>query len=134
MTRLFQRGGSPPFPTNGVHERLIVAGTVGTLREPLPARAIRDLTSALVKMNSYSTAQRAHATRARQKKPLSPAQCGTAAWTFLRTYVLRAGFLDGREGFMLAFPNAGRRVYRYLKLMLLAEKSGGKSVITDENE
>ena len=44
------------------------------------------------------------------------------AWTFLRTYVLRAGFLDGREGFMLAVSNAEGAYYRYLKLMLLGRK------------
>ena len=35
---------------------------------------------------------------------------------------LNAGFLDGREGFMLAVSNAEGTYYRYLKLMLLAEK------------
>ena len=44
------------------------------------------------------------------------------AWTFFRTYVLRAGFLDGREGFMLAVSNAEGAYYRYLKLLLLTEK------------
>ena len=43
-------------------------------------------------------------------------------WTFSRTYVLRAGFLDGREGFMLAVSNAEGAYYRYLKLMLLGDK------------
>ena len=44
-------------------------------------------------------------------------------WSFLHTYVVRAGFLDGREGFMLAVSNAEGTYYRYLKLMLLAERS-----------
>ena len=44
------------------------------------------------------------------------------AWAFFRTYVLRAGFLDGRHGFMLAVSNAEGTYYRYLKLMRLAEK------------
>ena len=43
-------------------------------------------------------------------------------WTFIRTYVLRAGFLDGREGFMLAVSNAEGAYYRYLKLMRLNER------------
>ena len=43
-------------------------------------------------------------------------------WTFVRTYLLRAGFLDGREGFMLAVSNAEGAYYRYLKAMLLHEK------------
>ena len=39
-----------------------------------------------------------------------------------RTYFLRLGFLDGREGFMLAVANGEGSYYRYLKLMLLCEK------------
>jgi hypothetical protein len=42
-------------------------------------------------------------------------------WAFFRTYLLRAGFLDGREGFILAVSNAETTYYRYLKLMYLAE-------------
>jgi hypothetical protein len=36
---------------------------------------------------------------------------------------LRAGFLDGREGFMLAVSNAEGAYYRYLKLMYLNERA-----------
>ena len=36
--------------------------------------------------------------------------------------VLRAGFLDGRHGFMLAVSNAEGTYYRYVKLMRLGEK------------
>jgi hypothetical protein len=43
-------------------------------------------------------------------------------WAFFRTYFLRLGFLDGREGFMLAVANGEGSYYRYLKLMLLCEK------------
>jgi len=47
-------------------------------------------------------------------------------WTFVRTYFLRRGFLDGREGFMVSVSNAEGTYYRYLKLMLLNEQSAGK--------
>jgi hypothetical protein len=43
-------------------------------------------------------------------------------WTFVRTYFLQRGFLDGREGFMVAVSNAEGTYYRYLKLMLLNER------------
>ena len=45
-----------------------------------------------------------------------------ALWAFFRTYVLRAGFLDGREGFMLALATAEGTYYRYAKLMRLPRK------------
>ena len=43
-------------------------------------------------------------------------------WAFLRSYLLRAGFLDGREGFMLAISSAEGVYYRYLKLLYLNKR------------
>jgi hypothetical protein len=43
-------------------------------------------------------------------------------WSFVHTYIVRAGFMDGREGFMLAVSNAEGTYYKYLKLLLLAER------------
>ena len=47
---------------------------------------------------------------------------GHGMWSFFRTYFLQRGFLDGREGFMLAVSNAEGTYYRYLKLMYLHAK------------
>ena len=44
---------------------------------------------------------------------------GHGLWTFIRTYIFKRGFLDGREGFILAVSNAEGTYYRYLKLMYL---------------
>ena len=55
VTRLFQRGAAK-FSDDLVHERLLVDGVTGSLREPLRHEAIRDLDDALAKMTSYSTA------------------------------------------------------------------------------
>jgi hypothetical protein len=46
-------------------------------------------------------------------------------WAFIRTYILRAGILDGREGYMVAVATAQSTYYRYLKLMYLAEAARG---------
>jgi hypothetical protein len=35
---------------------------------------------------------------------------------FVKTYLLKRGFLMGREGFMIAFYNANTAFYKYLKL------------------
>jgi len=120
VTRLFRRGQAR-FSDDLVHERLIVNGPVGALREPLQHEAIRDLDDALRKMNAYSTAGAQMQLKRGRRASLAGA-VWHGAWTFFRTYVLRAGFLDGREGFMLAVSNAEGTYYRYLKLMLLTEK------------
>ena len=46
------------------------------------------------------------------------------AWSFLRAYVLRRGFLDGREGFLLAVANAEGTYYRYMKAWLARRQLG----------
>ncbi len=120
VSRLFRRGAAR-FSTDLVHERLIVDGTVGTLRASLMHEAIVDLEDALDKMNAYSTAGAAMQFE-RGKNGSLVSAVAHGAWTFVRTYVLRGGFLDGREGFMLAVSNAEGAYYRYLKLLLLGDK------------
>ena len=120
VTRLFRRGQAR-FSDDLVHERLIVDGTIGLLNEPLRHAAIRDLDEALAKMNAYSTAGAMMQLERGRAASLAGA-VWHGAWTFFRTYVLRAGFLDGREGFMLAVSNAEGAYYRYLKLLLLSEQ------------
>jgi glycosyltransferase involved in cell wall biosynthesis len=120
VIRLFRRGVAR-FSDDLVHERLLVDGGIGTLRVPLMHEAIRNLDDALEKMRAYSSASAAmlHA-RGRRASLLTAIAHG--GWTFIRTYFLRAGFLDGREGFMLAVSNAEGAYYRYLRLMLLSGK------------
>ncbi len=120
VTRLFKRG-SARFSTDLVHERLVVDGTTGMLATSLMHEAIVDLDDALNKMNAYSTA----GAIMRHERGQSASLIGAivhGAWTFIRTYFLRRGFLDGREGFMLAVSNAEGAYYRYVKLMLLGQK------------
>lgn len=127
VTRLFRRGLGR-FSDDPVHERLIVDGPVGTLRNPLVHEAFVDLDEVLEKVNRYSSAGARQMLVAGRKATLRSA-IGHGAWTFIRTYLLRAGFLDGREGFMLAVSNAEGAYYRYLKLMLLdrARRAAEKS-------
>ena len=121
VTRLFKRGCAR-FSDDPVHERLIVEGTTATLRQPLLHEAFRDLEQVLQKLNGYSSAGAVMLLQRGRKATLASA-VGHGLWTFIRTYFLHSGFLDGREGFMLAVSNAEGAYYRYLKAMLLAEKN-----------
>ncbi len=120
VTRLFRRRAAR-FSPDLVHERLIVDGTTGTLQASLMHEAIVDLEDALHKMNAYSTAGAVMQSERGKTGSLTSAVLH-GAWTFVRTYLLRRGFLDGREGFMLAVSNAEGAYYRYLKLALLGKK------------
>ena len=122
VTRLFRRGKAR-FSEDLVHERLLVEGSTGALRQPLLHEAFEDLEEVLRKVNDYSSAGAAMLRRRGKSASLADAVLH-GGWTFVRTYFLRAGFLDGRAGFMLAVSNAEGAYYRYLKLMLLADKRG----------
>jgi glycosyltransferase involved in cell wall biosynthesis len=119
VVRLFRRGAAR-FTDDHTHERLVVDGSVARLTEPIMHEAIVDLDQMVGKMNAYSTSSaRMRIDRDVRAGVLVAIVHGT--WTFFRTYVLRAGFLDGREGFILAVANAEGSYYRYLKLMMMRE-------------
>ena len=120
VVRLFKRG-SGRFSDDLVHERFIAEGSVGTLVNPLMHETYADLEEVLRKVNDYSSAGAAMMQARGVRSSLLKAIL-RGFWTFVRTYVIRGGFLDGREGFMLAVSNAEGTYYRYLKLMLLSEK------------
>ena len=117
VVRLFRRGAAR-FSDDAVHERVLVNGTTGTLREPLMHETFVDLHELLEKMNNYSTLSAQDMGRAGKHAGLGGA-VAKAIWAFIRTYFLRAGFLDGREGFMLAVATAEGTYYRYAKLSLM---------------
>ncbi|MDR0480330.1 MAG: glycosyltransferase family 2 protein [Gallionellaceae bacterium] len=121
VARLFRRGRAH-FSDDLVHERLVVGGISGELRNPLLHYSYDDLEEVLHKVDLYSTAG-ARMMQHRGRRSTLTGAIARGAWAFLRTYLLRAGFLDGREGFMLAVSNAEGTYYRYLKLMLLNRKN-----------
>lgn len=120
VTRLFRRGAAH-FSDDVVHERLLVDGETGRMKGELMHYAFADPEEVLRKVDQYSTAgaQRMHA-KGRQATLAGAVVRGL--WSFVRTYFLRLGFLDGREGFMLAVSNAEGTYYRYVKLLMLNRK------------
>ncbi len=117
VVRLFRRGRAR-FSDDIVHERTLTDGAVGTLRNSLMHETYVSLDDMQEKFNRYSSlgAQALHARGARGGL-VKGLLHGFAA--FVRTYLLRRGFLDGREGFMLAVANAEVAYYKYVKLLLL---------------
>lgn len=116
VLRLFPRT-SARFSDALVHESVQMTGKVAHLTQPLLHYSYRDFEDVLIKLNSYSSAAAQMLEKRSKKGSLSQAIIhGT--WAFFRTYFLRRGFLDGREGFMLAVMNAENSYYRYIKLWL----------------
>ena len=117
VDRLFKRG-SARFSTDLVHERLIPKGPVLRLKNQMLHYSFMNLAQVQEKMERYSTASAQQAfARGKTASPLKAIVHG--AWSFFRTYILRAGFLDGPQGFSLACSNAQGTYLRYMKLWRL---------------
>ena len=117
VTRLFRRGHAR-FSDSLVHERLIVDGPVGKLSATLLHESFRSLEEVLEKVNRYSSLGAEQMSNAGRRGGVATAVLhGLGA--FVKTYILKAGFLDGREGFMLAVSNGEGAYYKYVKLWLL---------------
>ncbi len=119
--RLFKKGDAK-FKEVPVHEELIVNCVKGKLQNYLIHHSFPAIEDVIEKINRYSTLSAQHKFNAGKKSSLLTA-ISHGLWTFLRGYIFRLGFLDGKKGFLLAVSNAEGCYYRYVKIMLLEEKS-----------
>lgn len=110
VLRLWRRGRGR-FVDVPVHERVVVQGRVARLRAPIEHDAIADLADARDKARRYAAAASAElaAQGKRGGRVKATVRAGAA---FLRTYIWRAGFLDGATGWRVAMYNAD---YTYRK-------------------
>jgi glycosyltransferase involved in cell wall biosynthesis len=114
VDRLFKRG-TARFSDDLVHERLIPQGQVTKLKNPMLHYSFMSYSQVLQKLDRYSTASAEQAfAKGKTSSPVKAVLHG--CWAFLRTYVIRAGFLDGAQGFALAISNGQGTYYRYIKL------------------
>lgn len=111
--QLFRRG-KLRYTTDAVHETYVLDGRIGRLHEPIAQVPFRDLAQVLHKMQRYSTlgVERLEKTG---KAPSMAAALAHGLAAFVRHYVLRAGFLDGWAGFVIALSNFEGTFYRYAK-------------------
>lgn len=114
IPRLFRRGAAR-FSDDLVHERLVFEAPVQRLSGKLLHYSYEDFDAVLRKLDAYSSAGARQRAAAGKRSSFGTA-LGRGAWAFVRTWVLRRGFLDGRAGFMIAVFNAETVYYRFLKL------------------
>jgi len=113
--RLLRRGAGA-FEERLVHEDIRVQGTTGKLRNNLLHHAYPTLDSYLEHMNRYSSLGAEMATAKKGRAGFSFVDIVIRPrLTFFYNYVLRAGFLDGREGLLLHLYHAGYVSWKYAK-------------------
>lgn len=120
VLRLFKREQGK-FTDAQVHERVEVNGTVHVLDGHFLHYPYATLEVFINKINLYSTAA-AQSAYERGKRTTVLGPYGHAFWTFTRHYILRRGFLDGWQGFLLAGMAATGSFYRYVKLYCLSRR------------
>lgn len=121
VLRLIRRG-SGRFTDSLVHESIVLDNKPETLNGHFLHYSYDDMESLLVKVNQYSTAG-AQMMYAKGRTTGIPGIVGHSVWTFIRIYVMRRGFMDGKEGFILAAVGAAGSFFRYSKLFFLNKRN-----------
>ena len=117
VLRLFLKQNGK-FSESLVHERVILDGKQGKLKEPLLHESYTTLDEVLSKTNNYSSLGAQMLYEKKTKSSITKAIM-RGMWTFFRTYIVKTSFLDGEQGLMLAISNAETTYYKYAKLHLL---------------
>ena len=116
-TRLYNRGKTK-FSSARVHEGILLEN-VKQVDLPYAIRhdSYRNIDDFLDKMHRYSTL---FALQNQGKKNSSFAKAlSHGIFAFVKSYFLKRGIFDGKEGFIISFYNAETAYYKYLKLTQL---------------
>jgi glycosyltransferase involved in cell wall biosynthesis len=108
------RKGSMRYTLEPVHEGYEnrSAKPVGTLQNAIWQFPFRNLSEVIRKADRYSSLGAAKLTG---KRVSMSSAFGHGAWSFLKHYILKRGFIDGWAGFVIAFGNFEGTFYRYAK-------------------
>lgn len=104
-----------------VHEKVIVKGPVGYLKEPIEHYTYRTISDFVKKMENYSTLS-AREICSGCGVPLMRSLVVNPALVFFKMFLLRQGYRDGMHGFILAVLYSFHTFLKYAKVW---EKRGG---------
>ncbi len=112
--RLFQRSkgrsvGSEP------HDYVVVDGNVKTLKNPINHYTYVDISDHVQTVNKFTSIAATEKFRAGEKY-LWVDTIFRAQWRFLRGYIVKRGFLDGKRGLLIACINTLGVIVKYAKL------------------
>lgn len=119
VLRLFRRGAAR-FDDRIVHESVLFGGQTGTLDNPLLHHSYTEAGDFISRVDRYS-ALGARLLYERGKRAGTLNILARTFFVFLRSYVLKLGFLDGRAGLLIAFSTAEVTFYKYMKLAEMEE-------------
>jgi glycosyltransferase involved in cell wall biosynthesis len=108
-----------------VHESVTVQGPVKHLSGELLHHPYRDLSEQLSKMDLYATLSAEHMRRRGARATLT-GLIAHPPLAFLRNYVLKAGFRDGKAGLIISLVNSFYVMLKYAKLWEMERSTSEK--------
>jgi glycosyltransferase involved in cell wall biosynthesis len=118
--RLFQKDKGR-FNTKDVHESVQINGEIGHINEYMLHYTYPTVKSHIDKMNLYTTLSSEMLHKKGKKCSILNAAL-KSKWKFFSMYVLKLGFLDGKQGFILSLNSGMGIFWKYIKLWNLNNK------------
>lgn len=104
-----------------VHETVSIDGQLGTLKNPLHHFPYQNISDHLKFIDRYSDLGSQEKFKAGKKSGVLFA-IGKSIWKFIAMYFIRFGFLDGKEGLILAILGSYYNFLKYIKLYELNQQ------------
>jgi glycosyltransferase involved in cell wall biosynthesis len=118
--RLFRKNKGR-FEERAVHEKVIVEGRVGDLKNPMEHHTYRSLSDFMERLERYSSLAAQEMQKEGRVFRLRDILLRPPV-TFLQMYFLRAGFLEGYYGFLLSVLYSFYTLLKYSRLREIQEK------------
>jgi glycosyltransferase involved in cell wall biosynthesis len=116
--RLYQRGKAR-WVGEFVHESVVVDGRVGHLDSNILHFTCDSLSEHVKTLDKYTTLAAQEIAARRMNVPLARLIVDPP-WTFIKSYVLQRGFLDGLEGLTIAYMAAFYTFLKYSKARIMS--------------
>lgn len=126
IVRLFRRDLGR-FSNDLVHERLLHQQQAGRLKHLLLHQSTRSIEQLINKTNTYTSGGALRVVSAGKRSGIGKA-ITHALWAFLRGYLFKRGFLDGKEGLIIAVSIAENSFYKYVKANYLTQNTEGRAL------
>lgn len=122
IVRLFRKD-SGQFSNDLVHEKVIIDhGEIGKLKNHLIHHTYLTDEDVLRKLNHYSSLGAEQAFKSGKKSSLTKALLHAFS-AFIKSYIVKMGFLEGSAGFMVSVSAAETVYHKYLKIWLIQKNN-----------
>jgi len=114
ITRLYNKKVTR-FTDKNVHESIVSDGfNVTSLNAAVRHYPYQTITDFIIKLDRYSTLYASDNYQIKKSSPIKAIL--NANYSFIKTYMIKKGFLDGYPGLVIAFSHMATTFYKHIKL------------------